>query len=60
MTVKRDLFNSIVIPAMTYVAKCWATTRQAKKDCKLLSEQGNACFAKSVEEITHRIRKLEK
>ena len=27
MKVKRDLFNSTVIPAMTYAAECWSTTK---------------------------------
>ena len=27
MALKRDLFNSTVIPAMTYAAECWATTK---------------------------------
>ena len=27
MNVKRDLFNSTVIPAMVYAAECWSTTK---------------------------------
>lgn len=59
MKVKRDLLNSTAIPAVTYTAECWSTTKADKDRFRLEKEQRNACFAKSHREIIYRIKNFE-